>query len=78
MTNPTCDFDCWTATKKDRQWLADKSATLLSTAYGFAFYENPITGDETPVLAVQLGMGNSPVWNTQDFDLPTHDPKEAW
>jgi hypothetical protein len=79
MTKPRCDFDCWTATGKARNWLHAHKATLLATRYGFRFYENPLRGDEAPILAILDGSGPAgTIWNTHDFDLPTSDPKEVW
>jgi len=73
------DFDSWTKTGKARNWLHENNATLLLDRWGFLFYENPLTGDESPVLAVRSGGSPaSAVWNTQDFDLPTSNPLEAW
>ena len=74
-----CDFDSWTETGKTVNWLVANNATRLKTAWGFHFYENPLRGDEAPVLAVKAAMKPAgTVWNTQDFDLPTNDPMEAW
>lgn len=74
--HPTCDFDCWTRTDIAKSWLVNNNATKLRTAYGFDFWENPLLGDEAPVLATK--EGERAVWNTQDFDLPVRDPMEAW
>ena len=75
----TCDFDCWTETKRSYNWLIEKNATELATRYGFKFFEHPIYGDEAPVLAVRRGSGPAAkVWNTQDFDLPCSNPEEKW
>lgn len=52
-------------------WLADNKATKLKSINGWNFYENPFKGDEAPVLAVHAAEAPaSPVYNTQDFDLP--------
>ena len=73
------DFDSWTETGKTVNWLVERNATRLLSCWGFHFYENPITGDESPVLAVEVVMKPAgKVWNTQDFDLPTHNPKEEF
>lgn len=79
MTDYTCDIDCWTDTGKTGAWLMRKMATRIHSAYGFDFYENPITGDMSPVLAIRANAGaNGTVWNTQDFDLPTQHPLRPW
>lgn len=78
-TEPTCNFDCWTLTSKARNWLHENKATELHREYGFIFYENPFKGQDAPVLAVRDGASPAgPVWNTEDFDLPTSDPLEQW
>jgi len=77
--NPSCDFHCWSQTDKSRNWLATEKATELRREYGFIFYEHPIYGDEAPILAVRDGGGPAaPVYNTQDYDLPTIDPMAFW
>lgn len=77
--NPTCDFDCWTIADVTPHWLMMEKATRLKTEWGFHFYEDPRHGDEGPVLAIDAASGlRSPVWNTQDFDLPTCDPRAHW
>lgn len=79
METPTCDFDTWTKTGKTAEWLTREGATLLKSAWGFDFWEHPTRGDEAPVLATEHSSHTgAPVWNTQDFDLPTHNPREAW
>lgn len=78
-TEPTCDFDCWTPSGKTARWLALNNATKLKTAWGWNFYEHPILGGDAPVLAIRAADGErGTVFNTQDFDLPTSDPKEPW
>lgn len=40
-------------------------ATLISTVMGFRFYEHPIHGDETTMLAVREGsVFDTPFWET--------------
>lgn len=73
------DFDTWTETTKSRGWIAANNATEIGRGWGFIFYENPITGDNSPVLAVKNGgSAASPVWNTQDMDVPTQNPTKEW
>jgi len=80
LDNYACDFDCWTRTDRSKQWLMKNRATKLLSGWGFDFWENPIYGAEAPVLATlcESSLDASCVWNTQDFDLPVHDPFEKW
>lgn len=79
MTKPTCHFDTWTPHGKVLRYLTTRNATLLETRWGFHFWEDPIHGDMAPVLATETtAHGESPIWNTQDFDLPTEDPRKPW
>lgn len=76
-----CDFDHWVKTSHNRRWLIDRNATEIHREYGFVFYEHPIYGDHSPILAVSSGAVDIPedddaVFNTLDFDLPAHDPME--
>ena len=73
------DFDAWTETGKACNWLHENKATRLSQAWGFSFYENPLRGQDAPILAVTAEERPAgTVWNTQDFDLPTEDPRKEW
>ena len=76
---PRCDFDTWTVTTRTRLWLKETGATELARHSGFTFYEHPTKGDNAPVLAIRTeGTMTDRVLNTQDFDVPTGNPKEAW
>lgn len=62
--------DSMTARRHFLSW----SPTLIGTVAGVRFYEHPIDGDESPLLAV---MPDGRLADTGEYDLPEADQVEA-
>lgn len=62
----------WTATAWTVKRLEAARASVIGTAQGYTFYEDPERGDEAPLLAIWTRSAAPTVWNTGEYDLPDY------